>query len=1234
MLKSLELFGFKSFADKTTFDFSSGVTAIVGPNGSGKSNVVDAIKWLLGDQSAKSLRGKDMVDVVFNGSASRKPSGFAEATLTFDNSRMLLPVESSELRVGRRIWRNGESEYLINRETVRLKDVRNLFMGTGAGRSAYAIIEQGRVDQILQATASTRRLVFEDAAGISRYKARKIEAERKLERVDQNLLRLTDIVDEVESQLSGLRNQAVKAARYRELSDELQSLWVGLAADDFRILNRQLEQLDQGTDTFDRQLAELNARQQDMESSLGGLDRLISDLDERLHNTEHQHAAQREATARHDSTIRHQQARWTELQSDLARLRRQAVIHDVRCREAQDELAQLNQVLIQHAAEHKQAGRELQQTAASVSESTRQIEQDRKHLEVERQELVRRMRSQSELGGRVSNLELQIQSAGESRRRAVDQQATADEQIAAARKTLRSSQREHDERQRQHAEVREELAATLDSSRVLLESRERGQETLAGLREERSAAEARKAVLQDLETHQEGLGVDVHEILRRADTMDQAPWDGILGSVADLLDVELDQAALLDVALAERARLIVVRDWEPLIDYLEQKTRFSDRVGFLAFQPQTEVSVPQPPIPAAPDPLPDLAGEPGVVLRADRLARAHASAPGLETRLLADTWIVESLEVARRLSRAFGSRCRFVTLQGELLESDGVLFTGPVQHEWALVSRKSELRRLKIDLQTIDESVIEQQQQLDQLTESLSDVDQRRDELQAELQRQLDLLVEAQSAHDRRQQELNRRVALRAEHVADERTAAGHREELEDQWHQARAAFADGEAQVEQIQQYISNMEQGLTASEQRSQGVEIARTRHQSSLAKHEERLQGVQTAQLRLQQDVAQRQRERQEACRRLQAAGDKIRDACLQILNVRGELSEFALCEQRFQGSVKELLAQKSELRQQRAALIDQEATLRQERRDLSERKHGKEMSARDLRYQLSTIESRIREEYQLELTEEVHAGSSAFALYGNCDDDGPTDSEFESVRSQIEGDVERLRRKLKHLGHVGSDSLKNLDDLEARFAQLNSQLQDLVEAKNSLEDIIGRVSEESKRLFVETFDSIRIHFQDLFRKLFGGGEGDVILEDSDDVLECSVDIVARPPGKELRALSLLSGGEKTLTAVALLLAIFKSRPSPFCILDEVDAALDDANVDRFIGVVREFQETTQFVVITHRKPTMTVADVLYGVTMEESGVSKRLSVKFEDISDSGEFASRDARPDAEDRPQRAA
>ncbi|MEO1997353.1 MAG: AAA family ATPase, partial [Planctomycetaceae bacterium] len=446
MLKSLELFGFKSFADKTKFNFSSGVTAVVGPNGSGKSNVVDAIKWLLGDQSAKSLRGKEMVDVVFNGSASRKPSGFAEATLTFDNSRMLLPVESEELQIGRRIWRNGESEYLINRESVRLKDVRNLFMGTGAGRSAYAIIEQGRVDQILQATASTRRLVFEDAAGISRYKTRRIEAERKLERVEQNLLRLTDIVDEVDSQLSGLRSQAVKAARYREHSDELRSLWIGLAADDFRILNRQLEQLDHGTDSFDRQLAELNTRQQDMESTLGGLDQRITDLDERLRDTEHQYAAQREATARHESTIRHQRARWAELESDLVRLRRQAVIHDVRCRQVQDELTQLHQVLIQHEAEHKQAGLELQQSVATASESTQQLEQDRKQLEDQRQELIQRMRDQSECGGRVSNQELQIQSAEEARQRAVEQQAAVDDHIAAARDTIRSSQRAYDER--------------------------------------------------------------------------------------------------------------------------------------------------------------------------------------------------------------------------------------------------------------------------------------------------------------------------------------------------------------------------------------------------------------------------------------------------------------------------------------------------------------------------------------------------------------------------------------------------------------------------------------------------------------------------------------------------------------------------------------------------------------------------------------------------------------------
>ena len=1233
MLKSLELFGFKSFADKTKFDFSSGVTAVVGPNGSGKSNVVDAIKWLLGDQSAKSLRGKEMIDVVFNGSASRKPSGFAEATLTFDNSRMLLPVESDELQIGRRIWRNGESEYLINRESVRLKDVRNLFMGTGAGRSAYAIIEQGRVDQILQATASTRRLVFEDAAGISRYKSRRIEAERKLERVEQNLLRLTDIVDEVESQLSGLRSQAVKAARYRELSEELRNLWVGLAADDFRVLNHQLEQLDQGTDSFDRQLEELNDRQQVMEASLGGLDQRITDLDERLRDTEHQHAAQRETIARHDSTIRHQWTRWSELESDLARLRRQAVIHDTRCRHVQDELDELEQVLRQHEEEHKQAGLELEQSVATASESTQQLEQDRKQIEDERQKLIQSMREQAERGASVRNLELQIRSADEARQRAVEQQVDADRQIELARDSLRGSQREFDECQRQHAAARDALESTQDNGRAVLESRDRLQETLSELREKRSAIQARMSLLQDLETRQEGLGVDVQEILKRAETMDQPPWNGILGSVADLLDVDLDQAALLDVALADRARLIVVRDWQNWVDYLGQKARFSDRVGFLAFdRPVTDKGDGLSATGSAPaETLPDLSDQPGVVQRADALARAHASAPGLEARLLADTWIVETLEIALQLAREFGSQCRFVTLQGELLESDGVLFTGPVQHEWALVSRKSELRRLKIDLQTSDQQIVEQQRQVAQLAESLAESDQSRKAKQDDLQQRLNQLVEAQAAYERQQQELERRVSLRADCVEQERDAAGQRDQLEDEWHQTRAKFEDGEVQIEQLQEFINDIEHRLAEAEQRSQGVEIERTRHQSSLAKQAERLQGVQTASERLRQELDQRQRERKEAYRRLSAAREKIRDASLQILNVRGELSEFAIHEQGLRCAVEKLLEHKDLLRQERAALIEQDTTLRQERRELSERKHSKEMAARDLRHQLSTVESRIREEYQLELADEVAAGSSAFAQYEHSSEDESSDGDFESVRPQIEADVERLRRKLKHLGHVGTDSLNNLQELESRFSQLNSQLQDLVEAKQSLEEIIRRVSDESKRLFVETFDSIRGHFQELFRKLFGGGEGDVILEDPDDVLECSVDIVARPPGKELRALSLLSGGEKTLTAVALLLAIFKSRPSPFCILDEVDAALDDANVDRFIGVVREFQETTQFVVITHRKPTMTVADALYGVTMEESGVSKRLSVKFDDISESGDFITD---TDGSGQPQQAA
>ena len=1303
MLRSLELFGFKSFAERTQFDFAPGITGVVGPNGSGKSNVVDAIKWILGDQSAKSLRGKEMMDVIFNGAAGRKPSNLAEATLTFDNSNGFLPIESQEVQIGRRLWRNGDSEYLINRTPSRLKDIRDLFMGTGAGSAAYCIIEQGRVDQILQANATTRRAIFEEAAGISRYKARRTEAIRKLDRVEQNLLRLTDIVEEVESQLNSIRNQATKAARFREASTQLREWWIGLAADDYRHNAAQLEEIERNVQVSVADLSELNARLQAFDRKLSALDAEIADVDDRLREAERKSAATREAIASSQSTIRHQTARKHELDLELVRLRKQRTSMAGRVQEAVEEGNRIRAQLDRFEAEFQKLNAEHRNREMHIARSVEKIESGRSNVETMRQQVRERTHHVSESANHVAEFELKIQAATTARRSARERQQSLQEQIDTYRDEHQQRRGALQDAEKALAVCREEIVDIQQRREVLIGEQGEYRDTLGTQREQRSAWQARKSILENMERRQEGFGIGVKEILSRARTSGRPPWNQVRGSVADLLEADLEQAALLEVALDSRAQLIVIEEFDSLVEYLNRGSyQLTGRVGFIACGDDRVAESPADTTRGKKEhdarspaevsaighresgaaTLRDLSGQPGILKRADQLVRPCETLPMLAERLLSDTWIVDTLEAALKLFAGAGEGCRFVTLQGELLDSNGTLTVGTVSSDTAIVSRKSELRQLKTDLVTIDRAITTEERRLADLVDSIRAID---DELQ--------------SADAATQIAATRHAELKSEFVAGEKVLR----RLQDDWdslageierideasetltadiHNAQMEHARAIEDLQAIQLKIDESLRGLAREEHRLQTLEEKRSGGQLELAKHEERLSGLREACKRLEEDQQQRILQSRESERRFYSVDKKRREISLHVLGANSTLAELFLTEEGFSQHAAGFFGERERMQSQRAQILQETTDLREQRRELNEAKHGEEIKARDIRFQITTLEGRIAEEYQLVLGDLVSSGASAVKIYreqqgrkrpesaseassgidiesrhdeehqnaadaaagqadaqqadvddtedtlpvaeaadegGDAQADAPP---FKEIREELEAHVNRLRRKLKLMGSVNTDSLRDLDELEQRYGLLSQQLEDLTEAKSALEEIVRRIDTESIRLFHKSFDAVNSYFKELFRKAFGGGDGSIVLEDPDDVLECGIDIVARPPGKELKSISLLSGGEKTLTAFALLLAIFRSRPSPYCLLDEVDAALDEANVGRMLELLQEFKQTTQFIIVTHKKPTMTITDALYGVTMEQSGVSKQLSVRFEDVRENGEFEIRNS------------
>ncbi|MFO0919978.1 MAG: AAA family ATPase, partial [Planctomycetaceae bacterium] len=951
MLKSLELYGFKSFADRVRFDFASGVTCVVGPNGSGKSNVVDALKWLLGDQSAKSLRGKEMTDVIFNGSAGRKPSAFAEATLTFDNTSRLLPLDMPEVQIGRRIWRNGDSEYLINRSAARLKDVRDLFMGTGS--SAYSIIEQGRVDQILQANPTSRRTVFEEAAGVSRYKSRKLDAQRKLERVGQNLLRLTDIVDEVEARLTSTRNQAAKAAKYREISQELQIWWHGLAADDYRRLSIEQAALVEQHTALEAQQALVNEAQRLLEEEEREFDQEMGRLDQRVREAERSNSGSREIITGHVTTLTHQAARAQELEADVTRLRQQQTVLQQRSAAIREEVEQKRTSLSQLELESE----ELQTQVASQS---RELQQHAEALSLHRAEIERlkqRHREMQDVASTARQAAAAEQSQVLSHETALQRVTAQSDETEAALANLRAAceqqQLRVQEAVERHAEVQQTLRQIQARRQTLLSVQDVAKATLFENRERRSAAAARRSLLQDLELRQEGLGIGAKEILSRAQTSRQAPWDTVVGSVADLLDVDLEHAALLEVALGARAELIVLTEYQPLLDYIEQGLcQLSSRVGFLAI-PERNGATRLPEslrasrfIHLMPDEATwhDLTGHPGVICRADQLVLAERGRTGLAAAVLADTWVVQTMEAAIRLATTVGRGCRFITLQGEALEPNGSLFVGMVRSETALVSRKSELRRLKQELQDLDRQILEQEAALDDMSHSLSGADTQLESATAHHDRALQQLADAKAELAAREQGIERQyreLKLLAQQLDEHRQAA----------ETARQAAAHAQAEAHDAEQALRGFEERrqaadvlLTETEQQLRDLEERAAREQLDLAKQSDRLESQRDQLNRLQDEQRQREQQSDEATRRLEATVQKLRQLNLHYLNTRAALDEQYIVAEQMQSAVDEIHLQKAELRQQRSRLTDREAQQRKQRRELAEQSHALELRRR--------------------------------------------------------------------------------------------------------------------------------------------------------------------------------------------------------------------------------------------------------------------------------------------------
>lgn len=1197
MLKALELSGFKSFADKTRFDFPEGITVVVGPNGSGKSNIVDAIKWVLGSQSAKSLRGKEMADVIFKGSQSRGPAGAAEATIIFDNAGGDLPIDAPEVHVTRRVFRSGEGEYLINNAPCRLKDIKQLIAGTGIGIDAYSLIEQGKVDRMLQANAKDRRVIFEEAAGISRFKAKKLEAERRLARVDQNLVRLSDIVDEVASRLQSLKSQASKAERYRQATERLRELRTSLAWADWQEMSQSIQATEQELAEVTAQVQQQQTRRDALAAERERFDSRLQEVSDRVQAAEQQ----RTATSREIAAIAGRReadaVSLGELEQTLEKATRRLRLLQSQAGSAAAEFRDIRQRLDRYRQDHaaaKQAVDAAETARQAAGEATETARQARAETQVQHLAALRQV---ADLEGRAQRLR---QQGGEAERTRAQLRERAERAAAA----VEAATAEHLRCQKAVEELEQSIAASkkeieiaqaaLHEKRRLLQRR---REEVAALQLRLQGLTERQSVLQELHSRREGVEAGVRSLLQQVHEQAAPVLEGVLGMVAEFMRTDPKVAPLIDATLGPLAQYAIVRGDAVQNAILRGEVTVTGRVGLLRID-----ELP----PRRPGDKIRLDGLRGVIGRADRMVECQAEYEPLVRHLLGTTWIVDSLETALGLRKLSGAGLRFVTSGCEVLDRDGSIVVGPATAAAGLVSRQSELTAAARDIEHYRYQLAEAEQEVERLAERVdqqaADVGRIEDAHRESVTRRAAAVASLQHAEERLQTRHQQATSVDEERAANQELCdrtAEQQQTIDQELRQRRARIEQLEADATTHDGELADREKRLREATDHVMALSV-------DLARAEQKVEAATATLEQQQRDQSERQAAVADVHAQWQRDSQRRDDLRLRQLRAAAQIAELQLAIERVEAEMQELVEQAAQVRtEQRSAQRDYEAA-NQAANAASQQLHALTSRRDTLRNQRETLADRLKEDYEIDLR-----GSEP-----------PEDYQPPEDRPQVEGEIAKLREQLQRVGSVNMEALDELESLQERYDELHGQYQDLTAAKDSLQRIIARINSDSRRLFMDTLEAIRLNFQRLYRKSFGGGQADLILEEADDPLEAGVEIVATPPGKPSFSNSLLSGGEKALTAVALLMSIFQYRPSPFCVLDEVDAPFDEANIGRFVTVLKEFLDQTKFVVVTHSKKTMTAATTLYGVTMQESGVSKRVSVRFEDVSEDGEINSTDA------------
>ena len=1182
-LKKIYVNGFKSFAEKTEIEVEKGITAIVGPNGSGKSNISDAIKWVLGEQSAKTLRGGKMDDVIFAGTEKRLPLGYAEVRLIFDNESGIIPLEYKEVAICRKLYKTGESEYYINKQQCRLKDIRELFMDTGIGREGYSFIGQGRVEDILSPNSDVRRQVFEEASGIVKYKVRKDESERKLEKTRNNLERTEDIIFELKERIEPLYEQSVRAQKYIEIREKLKKYELNYLCHEYEKHSQQLAALKNQRDMALEEKLRLQKRRDNYTEIIEAQKEKINELQNRINETEELRDSKNKALENYNSLSQVHKEKKLLYCSNIENVK-----NDIAALENRNlELAENINTLIQEKASleeiYKSDNEKYELLHLNIKEYKKEIDGIVRLIEQQKNELFELHKDNNKINSdkntiesliinnwdRIKHLAQEVNSEEEERQkrsevinRLLKEQSILTELLTQKKAELNNA----------HAELN---LAGKNKERLNLE--------ISKLSEEYSATKSKINILSNMETYYEGYYKSVKTVMNKKDK--EPVLKSILGTVADVIKTEKQYETAVEIALGSAVQNIIVNtdtEAEAIIDYLKKNK--IGRVTFLPINMLTEKSLNKSER--------EVLKEKCVIDTADNLIQTSSKYKSVIKNLLGRIIIVDNLNNGFNISRKIGNTVKIVTLQGDVINAGGSVTGGHISANQALLGRKREIEELKVNLDKLSKELKEKSNSLNLLNIKITEYNNLSEEIKS-------IITEKNNHY-----EMNSSKIKMLSEQNEKTTAAISKYKEEIEFIQKEKQKYENDLislnnETEKLKLLIEEKEKEIEAKVLQNDSYKMKYDEYNNTISMQREQVSGI-IQNIKLIEEKINNiylEIERNNNSK-------KIKEESLSSIDKEIETAQDTINE-----NTEKAEALKEEIKSINESYIKKKETLKNIQNEIYDYQNKVNESNKLITEILDDeIKMNVKIERESSKIEDISAKlwedyEINYAMALKYKDDSIS-------QSKLYSEVNSCKKGIKELGNINLDSIEEYKEVKERYDFLTKQEKDLTDAIEQLNEIIKELEIQMKDKFIEEFSNIRAKFGQVFKKLFNGGSGDIYLENEEDALNSDIEITVQPPGKKLSKISLLSGGEKALTAIALLFSILKTKPTPFCVLDEIEAALDDLNIFRFSQYLKEFSKETQFIVITHRKGTMEYADTLYGATMEEKGVTKLVSLKLSD------------------------